>query len=154
MTDVFSQTPNTKTPESVAGFAAPNVEMPAAFRDMAEKSIAQAKEGYAKVKAAAEDTTNALEATYANASKGAADYGLKVVEMARANTNTAFDFVGKLLTAKSVSDVVELSSTHAREQFETATEQFKELSTLAQKVMSESAEPIRTGISSAMHKAA
>jgi phasin len=154
MTDVFSQTPNTKTTEPVAGFSAPNVEMPAAFRDMAEKGIAQAKDGYAKVKAAAEDTTNALEATYANASKGAADYGLKVVEIARANTNTAFDFVGKLLTAKSVSDVVELSSTHAREQYETATEQFKELSALAQKVMSESAEPIRTGISSAMHKAA
>ncbi|HWM82321.1 MAG TPA: phasin [Pseudolabrys sp.] len=152
MTDVISETHTNKS--NAAGFGVPNVEMPAAFRDMAERGIAQAKEGYAKAKAAAEDTTNVLEATYANASKGAADYGLKVVEIARVNTNNAFDFMGKLLTAKSVSDVVELSSTHAREQFEAATEQFKELSALAQKIASDTAEPIRTGVSSALHKAA
>jgi phasin len=139
---------------NAAGFAVPNVEMPAAFRDLAEKGITQAKEHYARAKAAAEDTTNVLEASYANASRGAADYGLKVVEIARANTNTAFDFMGKLMTARSVSDVVELSSTHAREQFEAATEQFRELSALAQKIASETAEPVRAGISSTLHKAA
>lgn len=144
----------TQTSKPNAAFGVPNVEMPAAFRDMAEKSLAQAKDGYAKAKAVAEDATNVLEATYANASKGASDYGLKMVEIARTNTNNAFDFIGKLLTAKSVSEVVELSSTHAREQFETATEQVKELSALAQKIATQTAEPIRAGVSSAMHKAA
>ena len=38
-------------------FEVPNIEVPAAFRDMAERSVAQARDGYEKLKAAAEDTT-------------------------------------------------------------------------------------------------
>ena len=36
------------------------------------------------MKAAAEEATDVLEDTYATASKGASDYGLKVIENARA----------------------------------------------------------------------
>src|SRR5215468_3284311 len=73
-------------------FDLPKFEMPAAFRDIAEKSVSQAKENYEKMKAAAEEATDLLEDTYATASKGAADYGVKVIEVARANTNAAFDY--------------------------------------------------------------
>ena len=44
------------------------------------------------MKSAAEEATDVLEDTYATATKGAADYGLKLIETARANTNAAFDF--------------------------------------------------------------
>ena len=43
-----------------------------------------------------------LEDSYATASKGCADYGLKLIEAARANTNAAFDLSAKLLTVKSL----------------------------------------------------
>ena len=56
-------------------------------------------------------------------SKGASDYGLKVIEAARANTNAAFDFATQLMTVKSLSEVVELSTAHTRKQFETLTAQ-------------------------------
>ena len=36
-------------------FDMPNMEVPAAFREMAEKGVAQAKEGYEKMKTAAEN---------------------------------------------------------------------------------------------------
>ena len=155
--------PKAKTSKPVTGafempkfeipkFEIPKVEMPAAFREFAERGVAQAKDTYEKMKAAAEEATDVLETTYSTATKGASDYGLKVIEVARANTNAAFDFAGEVMAAKTLSEVVELTSAHARKQFETLTAQSKELGTLAQKVATETAEPIKTGMNKAFSK--
>ena len=130
-------------------FDIPNVEMPAAFREFAERGVAQAKDTYEKMKAAAEEATDVLETTYSTASKGASDYGLKVIEATRSNTNAAFDFAGELLAAKTLSEVMELSSAHARKQFEAITAQSKELGALAQKLAAETAEPMKSGMNKA-----
>jgi phasin len=130
----------------------PKMEVPAAFRDMAEKSISQAKDTYEKMKAVAEEATDVLEDTYASATKGVTDYGLKVIDVARINTNAAFDFATELFTVKSLAEVVEISTAHARKQFETFTEQSKELAALAQKVATETAEPMKEGVSKAFKK--
>ena len=135
-------------------FDMPKMEVPAAFREFAEKGVAQSKEAYEKMKATAEENTEMLETVYSTASKGATEYGLKVIESARANTNTAFDFFESLFGVKSPSEVVELSTAHARSQFETLSGQSKELAALAQKVATDTAEPIKTGVSKAMKKVA
>lgn len=135
-------------------FEVPKIEVPAALREWAEKGVAQAKDGYEKMKSAAEDATEVLEDTYATAAKGYTDYNLKVIELARLNTNAAFDYAGELLAVKSLSEMVELTSTHARKQLETLTAQAKELSAIAQKVATETAEPIKSGVSKAFHIAA
>jgi phasin len=135
-------------------FEIPKVEMPAAFREFAERGVAQAKDTYEKMKAAAEEATDVLETTYSTATKGASDYGMKVIETARINTNSAFDFAGELLAAKTLSEVMELSSTHMRKQFEALTEQSKELGALAQKVATDTAEPIKSGMNKAFSKVA
>src|ERR1700723_2495845 len=134
-------------------FDIPKVEMPAAFREFAERGVAQAKDTYEKMKAAAEEATDVLETTYSTATKGASDYGLKVIEVARTNTNAAFDFAGEVMAAKTLSEVVELTNAHARKQFETLTQQTKELNALAQKVATETAEPIKSGMNKAFAKA-
>jgi phasin len=156
--------PKVKTTKPVTGafempkfempkFDIPKVEMPAAFREFAERGVAQAKDTYEKMKAAAEEATDVLETTYSTATKGASDLGLKVIEAARVNTNAAFDFAGELITAKTLSEVVELSSAHARKQFEAFTQQSKELGALAQKVATETSEPIKSGMSKAFSQA-
>ena len=132
-------TPNFDMPN----FEMPKVEIPAAFREIAEKSVAQAKENYEKMKSAAEQATDVLEDTYATATKGFSDYGLKVIEAARANANSAFDFAGQLMTAKSLSEVVELSTAHTRKQYEAVTAQSKELAAIAQKAAVAAAEPVK-----------
>ncbi len=149
-----SAKPKSKPPIPPFPGVFPGAEAPAAFRDMAEKSLSQAKDSYEKMKSAAEEATSVLEDTYATASKGAADYSLKVIELARENSNAVFDFAAEMLGAKTFSEVVELSTAHARKQFETLTEQGKELATLAQKVASEAAEPIKEGMSKAARKVA
>ena len=157
--------PKAKTTKPVTGafempkfempkFDMPKVEMPAAFREFAERGVAQAKDTYEKMKAVAEEATDVLETTYSTASKGASDYGLKVIEAARVNTNAAFDYAGELLAAKTFSEVIELSSAHARKQFEALTKQSKELSALAQKVATDTAEPIKNGMNKAFAKVA
>jgi len=133
-------------------FEIPKMEIPAAFREIAEKSVSQAKETYEKMKSAAEEATDVLEDTYATASKGVSEYGLKWIEAARENTNATFDFYGELMTVKSFSEVVELSTAHARKQFETVTAQTKDLTALAQKVATETAEPLKGSVTKAFQK--
>ena len=135
-------------------FDMPTMEIPPAFRELAEKGVAQTKDAYEKMKAVAEAGTEMLETSYATASKGSTDYGLKVIEIARTNTNTYFDFIEKMFGVKSPSELIELATAHTRTHFETLTGQGKELATLAQKVATESAEPIKSGVEKAMKKVA
>ena len=128
MTEATESTSKARSKAAPAAFEMPNfevpkMEIPAAFRELAEKSVSQAKETYEKMKSAAEEATDVLEDTYATASKGASDYGLKVIEVARENTNAAFDFATQLMTVKSLSEMVELSTAHTRKQFEALTAQ-------------------------------
>jgi phasin len=128
------------------------MEFPIGFRELAEKSVTQSKEAYDKMKAAAEDATGALEGAFSMAAKGTADYNRKVIEVARANANATFDYARDLLDAKSISDVAELSSAHARKQFEVLSQQTKDLATLAQKLAIETTEPIKTRLDATFDK--
>jgi len=142
------ETPKFEMPKfEMPKFEMPNIEVPAAFREFAEKGIAQAKENYEKMKSVAEQATDTLEETYSAASRGCTDYGLKVIETARANSNAAFDLFGELLTAKSYAEVVEKTTAYMRAQFDAVTAQAKELTEQAQKCATETAEPIKEGFS-------
>ena len=158
MTDTSNNSPKNKAKEAprfeAPKFEIPNVEVPAAFREIAEKGLAQAKQNYEKMKTVAEDATDAIEVSYANASKGASEYGLALIANSRTNSNAAFDLLGALMGAKSYAEVVELSSGYVRQQFETLTAQAKELNAVAQKAGTETFQPIKEGFSSAAKKAA
>ena len=116
-----TETPKFEIPRfDMPKFEVPKMEVPAAFREFAEKSVTQAKDNWEKMKAATEEATDLIEDSYATASKGAADYGLKLIEVSRANTNSMFDFATQLMTVKSLSEAVELSTSHMRKQFDDA----------------------------------
>jgi phasin len=150
-----TETPKFEVPRfDLPKFEMPKMEVPAAFRELAEKSVSQAKDNWEKMKAATEEASDLIEDSYATASKGAADYGLKLIEVSRANTNSAFDFATKLFGVKSLAEMVELSTAHMRKQFDTMTAQSKELTALAQKVTTETVEPIKESVSSAFKKVA
>jgi phasin len=131
-------------------FDMPNVEMPEMVREFAEKSVQQAKDVYARIKSAAEESTDLLEDTYTNATKGATEFNTKALEALRANVNASFDYSCELMGSKTLAEAVELSATHMRKQFESLSAQAKTLSALAQKVATETAEPIKAGMSKTM----
>jgi len=135
-------------------FEMPKFEIPTAVREFAEKGIAQARESYEKVKTAAEEATDVIEDTYSTATKGCTSYGLKLIETTRANSDAAFDLMSDMMNAKSYSEVVELYSAYLRKQFDTLVTQAKDLSEHAQKVATETTEPIKGAFNSALSKAA
>jgi phasin len=150
-----SEMPKFDTPKfEVPKFEMPKIEVPAAFREIAEKGVAQAKQNYEKMKSTAEDATAVLEETYTTASKGCSDYGLKLVESAKANSNAAFDLFGEMLTAKSYSEVVELYTAYVRAQFDTVSAQAKDLADHAQKVATETVAPVKESLTNAFSRAA
>jgi len=126
-------------------FGLPNTEMPAAFREMAEKGVEQTRDAYAKAKVASEEATDLLENTYETAAKRATDYNHKLIEIVRTNTRAAFDNVHELLGAKSPPSFFELSTAQMRKQFEVVSGQNSELT--------EAAGAIKTGSSKAFNKA-
>jgi phasin len=77
---------------------------------------------------------------------------LELIEVARTNTNAAFDFAAELMSVKSFSEMIELSTGHARKQFEALSEQTKEFAALAQKIATETSEPIKAGMSKVFNK--
>ena len=123
-------------------------------REFAEKSAARAKDTYGKVQATAEETTKIMENTYSATSKGAADFNLNLLEIAQVNMNAAFDFARQLTSVKSPSEFVELSTAHARKQFEAFTEQTQRLTTLAQKVTADAAQPLQSEVAKTFKKSA
>ena len=150
-----TETPKFEIPRfDLPKFEVPKMEVPAAFRELAEKSVSQAKDNWEKMKAATEEASDMIEDSYATASKGATDYGLKLIETSRANTNSMFDYATQLMTVKSLSEAVELSTSHMRKQFDTLSAQSKELTALAQKVTTDTVEPIKESVTSVFKKVA
>jgi len=122
-------------------------EVPEQMRALAEKGVSQARDSYAKFKDAAESHNGAIEAFFANASKGASAYSAKVMEFMKANTTANLDFAQQLLSIKSPAEALELWTGHTRKQVETLTAQAKELAELSQKVATETVEPIKASAS-------
>jgi phasin len=110
---------------------------------------AQAKEAFEKMSAATDEAATLIKNSYSTAIKGAQDYNNKVLEFAQKNSEAAFDFAQKLSDVKSPSDFIELSTEHSRKQYETLTEQTKELAALAQRVTLATAEPLKTSATKA-----
>jgi phasin len=135
-------------PHATAGSTKRDATEP--FSSMAENGSAQAKEVFEKMSAATADAAALIKSSYSTAVKGGQDYNNKVLEFARTNTEAAFGFAQKLTTVKSPTDFLELSTEHSRKQFETLTEQTKELAALAQKVTLAAAEPLRAGVTKAL----
>jgi phasin len=133
--------------------AMPRLEVPAEVREMIDTGVAQARDAYAKAKAAGDEAADLLKTTYATAAKGATGYNLKLIEIARANTGAAFDYAHELLGVKSPSEFIALSTAQMRKQFDIASAQNKELFALAQQVAIEAAEPMKKGVSKAFNKA-
>jgi phasin len=122
-------------------------------RKFTDKSAAIASETLAKGKAAVEQSARAVEQSYSATVENVRDFNIKMIDMAQANAESVFELARQLATAKQPTDIVELWTAHAKKQFETLSEQTKELSALGQKIAGESAAPLARGVNQAFKKA-
>src|SRR6188472_526924 len=96
-------------------------------REFAQQGASYTKDMYETTKAAAGETSRLMEQTYSAVTKSAAEFNLQWIEMVRINTNSALDFSRELVGVKSPSEFLELLTAHARKQFETFSEQARQL---------------------------
>jgi phasin len=115
--------------------------------------VVRAKESCEKMKAASGEIADIVRETYSTNAKGAVDYGAKVIEISGVNATFAFDFLTHLMTTKSLAEILQLSATQSRKTFEVTSAQNKELWALAQKVATETAEPIKNSFTRVLQKA-
>jgi phasin len=134
-------------------FGFPKIALPGVIGELAEQGVARAQQGCEKIKVASEEMTEALRETYSSNARGATDYGLKVLEISNANTASAIDFFALVLGSKSVTDVVTLTVAQARKAFDTASAQNKQLWGLAEKLATETGEPIKKHFAKVLHQA-
>lgn len=136
---------STKAADPVS--AGPVVDLQGYFRKATEQGLEQTRTAYARIKAGAEDASGTLESSFATASKGIAELNSKTMEAVKLNTDSALELWKALTGVKSISEAVQLQTEHARKQFETLSEQVKDLSSLAQKIATDSTAPIKTSLS-------
>jgi len=134
-------------------FDTANMEVPAMVRDMAEKAVSQTKDGYAKAKAAAEESIDVVEETLETVRETALEVQHKAMDNAKASTDAAYDFFKDMLSVKSLSEAVELQTSFARQQFEMLSAQSNDLSSLAGKAMTETFKPAKQAAEKVMKAA-
>ncbi|KRQ15688.1 phasin [Bradyrhizobium manausense] len=135
-------------------FGVPFFNMQTIFGNLAEQGASRAQANFAQIKSTSEEMTAALcDACSTNAQR-AADYRTKVIEISHANTTSTLEFFSQLVDARSFADLVDLSTAHSRKMLETASAQNRELWHLAQRVATETAEPIKQSLDRVLRSAA
>jgi hypothetical protein len=74
-----------------------------------------------------EVSEDVLEQSYAGAMHGSVEFGNKMFAVMQANINAGFDFVAEMAEAKSLPEIIELSTRFAARRIEAAAAQSKEL---------------------------
>jgi hypothetical protein len=128
-------------------------EAPSSFVDMFDKSLARSKDMHEKMATLMGSSTEAFEEALQCAHRGSSEYRAKLLDIARQNASSAFDLARAAFEVRSMPELLELTMNHHRRQFELATAQVKELSALTQKVVSETSEPIRSGMTEPFRQA-
>jgi hypothetical protein len=84
--------------------------------------------------AAGYDTAESSDGALAAAAAGTTEYSLRVMEATCINANAMVAFASALLRAKSLSEMVVITTAHARRQVETVADQTKQLAAAAHKM--------------------
>ena len=108
----------------------------------AERAAGTASEALEEGGTAAEKSARGIEQSYFVAAEGIRDFNARLIEMAHTNTLAALDLVREVSAAEGPSEAASLWSSHAQKQFQAMAEQSRELTALAQRIATSSAEPI------------
>jgi hypothetical protein len=100
--------------------------------DREDQSDAELDDG--ALEAADSDAAESTDGTLAAAAAGTTEYSLRIMEATCINTNAMVAFASELLRAKSLSEMVVITTAHARRQIETVADQTKQLAAAAHKM--------------------
>ena len=96
-------------------------------KKIADKAVGAARDSWNKGKAATEQSAQAGQEAILASADSVRDFNRKVLEMAKTNTNTLFDFALAVAGTKEPSEIMELWPQHTQKQFEILRKQEPEL---------------------------
>lgn len=105
----------------------PNLELPAEVRAVAEKNVAQAREAFETLFKSTRDAVGDSEGRLEEVRTGVNDLRQKAMGLMESNVEAGFDFLQKLVSAKSPQEILSLQAQFLSSQVEKAAEQAKTL---------------------------
>ena len=99
-----------------------------------------------KVKQTAREATERVQESSYKAAESLLDCQAKILSATQANINAMFEYAQEALKAKTVPDLVELSTVHVRRRLELMTGQTTEITGAAQKAAIASTRPLTGGL--------
>lgn len=109
-------------------YNAPDFEIPTSVREIAGKSVDQAKDAYTRFVDAARQAQDMVNKSTEVFASGAKEVNEKVFEFTEANTKNSFEVAARLAKARDIKEVMEIQTQFARTQIEAYTQQAQELS--------------------------
>lgn len=153
-------TPKTDAPAAEAGaaetdmFAMPQMANPTEFverfRAMAEDNMEKSKAALEKARSVYDDMQKEAESGMQTAQAHTSKISLAAIDQLRANTETTFGHMEKLMAVKSLAELVELQSAFVRQQAEMAVDTAKTMQGLYQKAGEEMSAPAKAAAEKAM----
>ncbi|MTH99791.1 phasin [Roseibium sp. RKSG952] len=118
-------------------------EIPDQMRDLAEKSVDQARKAFDdfmnvthKAVSTAEDSANAMQS-------GATDVNRKALSFAEEHMDAAFKFAQQMVQAKNLEEMMSVQQDYVRTQMESLGEQARDLSETATKAAQDAAKVVK-----------
>jgi phasin len=105
----------------------PEFEIPATVREIAGRSVEQAKDAYGRFVDAARQAQDMVAKSTDVMASGAKEMNEKVFSFTEANARAAFEVASRLAQARDVKEVLEIQTQFARHQMEAYAQQAQEL---------------------------
>jgi phasin len=112
-----------------------NFEIPTEVRQLAEKSMDEAKRAFDNFVVATQKVSTSLEGQAAAAQSGSKEVHSKLRTFAERNVATCFEFAQKFVHAKNVQEVMQLQAELVKTQLQAISEQTTELADAAIKTV-------------------
>jgi phasin len=111
----------------------PTYEIPTELRDVAERTVEQARKAFEGFVTVAQKAAGAIGGTAEQAQTEIKTMNAQVFGYAEQNVNATFDFVHKLVQAKDTQEAITIQSDYLKAQIDALQAQAKELAALVQK---------------------
>ena len=111
----------------MANGSASTEQMSQQVRDIAERSLTEAKRALDEYMEAAKRAAASVEGSVQAAQATASDVNRKAITFAEANVDAAFDFAERLIRCKDPKEILSLQQEFARAQMEQFNRQMREL---------------------------
>jgi phasin len=116
-------------------------EIPKEMRSMAEASFEQARKGFEKFLATAQQTAGSIEERGATVRAGAKEISSKAIANAEKNVQASLDYAESLVHAKDLTEIMRLHSEYVQAQMRALAEQASEMGQIVSRAAMEAAKP-------------